>query len=347
MKIDSITSLELSTAIARAREAETSGYDAMWVPESSRDPFLPLALAAQETDRIQLGTSVAIAFARSPMTLANTAYDLTQFSRGRFTLGLGSQIRPHITRRFSMEWSKPAARMREMVSAMRAIWECWMTGGNLDFQGDFYSHTLMTPFFDPGPHEYGVPRVFLAGVGPRMTHVAGEVADGFFCHGFSTEKFMREVTFPALEAGRHSAGKTMEGFDVCYPALVATGITEEHLEVAKAATRSQIAFYGSTPAYRVVLDHHGYGELHEQLKRMSKEGRWHEMGGLVDDALLAEFAVVGEPDAVAAELHRRYGELISRLSFYLPYDAPPELLRRLQTGVRAAVALTASVVRQP
>lgn len=324
MKIDGGIGLDLTKTADEAKEAEAVGYDGVWVPETSRDPFLPLALAAEHTETLEIGTSIAVAFARSPMTLANTAYDLTQYSKGRFVLGLGSQIKPHITKRFSMEWSKPAARMHEMVQAMHAIWDCWMNGTKLDFRGDFYTHTLMTPFFDPGPHEYGLPRVFLAGVGPLMTEVAGEVCDGFFCHGFTTEKYLREVTIPALEEGRKKSGKTMEGFEICGPSFVVTGNTEEQLEKAKAGTRQQIAFYGSTPAYKPVLDLHGWGELQTDLNHLSKEGKWKEMGTLIDDEILETFAVVGEPETIAPELKKRYGDVISRISFYAPYEGDRE-----------------------
>ena len=324
MKIDGGIGLDLNKTAAEAKEKEAAGYDGIWVPETSRDPFLPMALAAEHTETLEIGTSIAVAFARSPMTLANTAYDLNQYSKGRFILGLGSQIKPHITKRFSMEWSKPAARMREMVQAMHAIWDCWMNGTKLDFRGEFYTHTLMTPFFDPGSHEFGIPRVFLAGVGPLMTEVAGEVCDGFFCHGFTTEKYLREVTIPALAAGREKSGKTMEGFEVCGPSFVVTGNTEEQLEKAKAGTRQQIAFYGSTPAYKPVLDLHGWGELQTDLNRMSKDGKWQEMGGLIDDEILNTFAVVGEPETIAPELKARYGDVISRISFYAPYEGDRE-----------------------
>ncbi len=336
MKIDGGIGLDLNTAGQQAKEAEDFGYDGIWVPETSRDPFLPLVLAAQATERLEIGTSIAVAFARSPMTLANTAYDLTQYSRGRFVLGLGSQIKPHITKRFSMEWSKPAARMREMVLAMHAIWDSWMTGAKLDFQGDFYTHTLMTPFFNPGPHEYGHPRVFLAGVGPLMTEVAGEVCDGLFCHGFTTEKYLREVTLPALEEGRKKAGKTLEGFEICGPSFVVTGNTEEEMEAARVGTRRQIAFYGSTPAYRPVLECHGWGELQTDLNRMSKEGRWEEMGTLIDDEILSTFAVVGEPETIGPELQRRYGDVISRLSFYAPYAGNRDRWQRVLQDMRGA-----------
>jgi probable F420-dependent oxidoreductase len=334
MKIDGGIGLNLNTAGQQAKEAEDFGYDGIWVPETSRDPFLPLVLASEHTERLEIGTSIAVAFARSPMTLAHTAYDLTQYSRGRFILGLGSQIKPHITKRFSMEWSKPAARMREMVLAMHAIWDSWMTGAKLDFHGDFYTHTLMTPFFNPGPHEHGHPRVFLAGVGPLMTEVAGEVCDGFFCHGFTTEKYLREVTLPALEEGRKKAGKTLEGFEICGPSFVVTGNTEEELEAAKVGTRRQIAFYGSTPAYRPVLERHGWGELQTDLNRMSKEGKWEEMGTLIDDEILSTFAVVGEPEEIGPELQRRYGDVISRLSFYAPYAGNRDRWQRVIADMR-------------
>jgi len=334
MKIDGGIGLDLATAGQQAKEAEDFGYDGIWVPETSRDPFLPLLLAAEHTERLEIGTSIAVAFARSPMTLANTAYDLTQYSKGRFILGLGSQIKPHITKRFSMEWSKPAARMREMVLAMHAIWDCWMNGTKLDFRGDFYTHTLMTPFFDPGPHEFGIPRVFLAGVGPLMTEVAGEVCDGFFCHGFTTERYLREVTLPALEEGRRKAGKTMEGFEVCGPSFVVTGTTEEELEKAKVGTRRQIAFYGSTPAYRPVLELHGWGELQTELNGLSKQGRWEEMGTLVTDEILETFAVVGAPEETGPELQRRYGDVISRMSFYAPYAGDRDRWQRVLADMR-------------
>ena len=335
MKIDGGIGLDLGKAGAAAREAEEFGYDGLWVPETSRDPFLPLTIAAEHTETIEIGTSIAVAFARSPMTTASTAYDLTQFSEGRFILGLGSQIEPHIRKRFSMPWSKPAARMREFVMAMREIWACWMDDEPLDFRGDFYTHTLMTPFFDPGPHDHGIPRVFLAGVGPLMTEVAGEVCDGFFCHGFTTEKYLREVTLPALEEGRRKAGRTMEGFEICGPSFVVTGNTAEELEQAKAGTRQQIAFYGSTPAYRPVLECHGWGDLQSELNRLSKEGRWADMGTLIDDEVLQTFAVVGEPEEIGPELNARYGDVVSRISFYAPYEADRDRWQKVLADLRS------------
>ncbi len=325
----------LGGAIESAQAQEAQGYDGFWTAETSHDPFLPLLLAAEHTTSIELGTSIAVAFARNPMTLANTAYDLQAYS-GRFILGLGSQIKPHITKRFSMEWSKPAARMREMVLAIRAIWDTWNNGTKLDFRGDFYTHTLMTPFFDPGPNPNGDPKIFLAGVGPLMTEVAGEVCDGFICHGFTTEKFLREVTIPALERGRAKAGKTMEGFEIVGPSFVVTGNDEDETGQAAAAVRQQISFYGSTPAYRPVLDIHGWGGLQDELNTMSKQGRWQEMGDLVDDEILNTFAVVGEPEAVAPELHRRYGDCVQRISFYTPYKSDPDRWAKVMAALKAA-----------
>ena len=325
----------LESVVASAKEQEAAGYDGYWTAETAHDPFLPLLLAAEHTTTLELGTSIAVAFARSPMTLANTAWDLQAYS-GRFILGLGSQIKPHITKRFSMPWSHPAARMREMVLAIRAIWDSWNNGTKLDFRGDFYQHTLMTPFFNPGPNPHGDPKIFLAGVGRLMTEVAGEVADGFICHGFTTERFLREVTIPALAAGRAKAGKTMEGFEIVGPSFVVTGNSEGEIAKAAAATKQQISFYGSTPAYRPVLDLHGWGGLQDELNAMSKQGRWEEMGTLVDDEVLNTFAVVGEPEQIGAELHRRYGDCIQRLSFYAPYKADPDRWRRVMADLKAA-----------
>jgi len=322
MKVDGgIGGLEHVGAMAATQEAR--GYDGLWSAETSHDPFFPLLLAAQETERVDLATGIAVAFARNPMTLAQTAWDLQAMSGGRFILGLGSQIKPHITKRFSMPWSHPTERMREMILAIRAIWACWNDGAKLDFHGDFYSHTLMTPFFNPGPNPHGDARIFLAGVGPKMTEVAGEVCDGFICHGFTTERYLREVTLPALQRGREKAGKTMDGFELSGPMFVVMGRDEAEIEKAAKATRGQIAFYGSTPAYRPVLEMHGWGGLQDELNALSKQGRWGEMGDLIDDEILHTFAVVGSPEEAVRGLKDRWGDVLGRISFYAPggYDA--------------------------
>ncbi len=339
MKVDGGISPNLHETVASVKEAEAAGYTGAWTAETNHDPFLPLLLAAEHSQRLELGTSIAVAFARSPMTLANTAWDLQAYSQGRFILGLGSQIKPHITKRFSMPWSKPAARMREMVLAIRAIWDSWSTGSKLDFRGEFYTHTLMTPFFTPPASDlagFGPPRIFLAGVGELMTEVAGEVCDGFICHGFTTEKYLREVTLPALERGRARAGKTLDGFEIVGPSFVVTGNNESELTAAASGTRQQIAFYGSTPAYRPVLDLHGWGDLQDQLNSLSKTGQWAEMGSLITDEVLQTFAVVGEPEAIAPELHKRYGDVIQRISFYAPYKSDPERWSKVMTALQTA-----------
>jgi probable F420-dependent oxidoreductase len=339
MKVDGGIPNIISKAGAQAVELEKAGYSGGWTAETSHDPFLPLVPAAAETTELEIGTSIAVAFARNPMTLANTAWDLQAASQGRFILGLGSQIKPHITKRFSMEWSHPAPRMREMVLAIRAIWDNWQNGTKLDFRGDFYTHTLMTPFFTPDKGDlgdFGVPKIYLAGVGELMTEVAGEVCDGFLCHGFTTEKYLREVTLPALERGRAKAGKSMDGFDIVGPSFVVTGTDDQQLEQAAAGTRQQIAFYGSTPAYKPVLDIHGWGGLQEELNGLSKQGEWVKMGTLIDDEILNTFAVVGSPEQIAPELGRRYGDVISRISFYAPYKSDPDRWAQVLSDIKAA-----------
>jgi probable F420-dependent oxidoreductase len=327
MKVDGGIASRLADAGAGARQLEQAGYSGGWTAETNHDPFLPLTLAAEHTSELELGTAIAVAFARNPMTLAGVAWDLQAYSKGRFTLGLGSQIKPHITKRFSMPWSHPAPRMREMVLAIRAIWDTWLNGTPLAFRGEFYTHTLMTPFFTPSAADLGdagLPKIVLAGVGELMTEVAGEVCDGFICHGFTTERYLREVTIPALHRGREKAGKSMEGFEIVGPSFVVTGETDEALEQASAGTRQQIAFYGSTPAYRPVLELHGWGDLQAELNTLSKRGDWVEMGKLIDDEILNTFAVVGTPEQIGPELHRRYGDVISRISFYAPYANDPD-----------------------
>lgn len=316
MKIDLGATISPDKATDLARATEAAGYDALWAAETNHDPFLSCALAATTTESIEIGTSIAIAFARSPMTLASTAHDLQRLTGGRFVLGLGSQIKPHIEKRFSMPWSHPARRMREFVLALRAIWDTWESGAPLAFDGEFYRHTLMTPMFTPRAHGHASPKVFLAGVGPMMTEVAGEVADGFICHGFSSERFLREKTLPALRRGAERAGRTVDDIEIVAPGFVVTGNDEAAIDAATAATRRQMAFYGSTPAYRPVLDLHGWGDIQPELHAMSKRGEWDQMGSLITDEILETFAVVGRPDEVGRELHRRYGDVASRVTSY-------------------------------
>ena len=292
---------ELAQAESVAAEARAAGYDGLWSAELNHDPFLPLARAATAAIPMQLGTSIVVAFARSPMTLATTAWDLQGLTGGRFLLGLGSQVRAHIERRFSMPWSHPAARMREFVLALRAIWGAWQDGTKLDFRGDYYSHTLMTPAFDPGPLPGGPPRVLLAAVGTAMTRVAAEVADGLLVHGFTTRRYLAEVTLPALTAGLAQAGRARDGFEVKYSPFVVTGDNEAEMADAADEARERIAFYASTPAYRPVLELHGWGDLQTELNAMARKGEWKAMGGLIDDEVLEAFALIApRPDLPAA-----------------------------------------------
>ena len=317
---------------AKAKRLEALGYHGAVTAETSHDPFFPLLLAAEHTEKIQLVTSIAVAFARTPMNLANIGHDLNSFSKGRFVLGLGSQIRPHVTKRFSMPWSKPAARMREFISAMRAIWDCWHNGSQLSFKGDFYDHSLMTPMFTPLDSEYGAPRVMLAAVGPLMTEVAGEVADGVIIHSFTTKKYLEEVTLPAVEKGLAKAGRSRSDFQISYPGFIVTGKNEEEFNATKKAVCKQIAFYGSTPAYAPVLGSHGWGDLQPELNKLSKMGNWDEMGTLITDEILNEFAVVGELDQVVGKFKSRYSGLVDRTMGSLPArddEHAKELLRNL------------------
>jgi probable F420-dependent oxidoreductase len=320
---------------ALAKAQEDAGYDGVWTAETSHDPFLPILLGAEHTETIELGTGIAVAFARNPVTTAMIANDLQLASKGRFLLGLGSQIKPHIEKRFSMPWSHPAPRMREYVLAMRAIWDNWNgVTPKLEFRGDFYTHTLMTPFFNPGPNQYGPPKVFLAAVGEKMTEVCGEVCDGMLVHGFTTERYIREVTLPALERGFKAGNRDRKDFQLSIPAFVVTGTNDEEMEAAAVGVRRQIAFYGSTPAYKGVFELHGWNDLHPKLNALSKEGKWEEMGTAISDDVLDAFAVVASPDKVAAGLLTRFSDILDRLSFYAPYGGDRDMFGQIVADLK-------------
>lgn len=303
-----------------AVRAEADGYDGVLVSETKHDPFVALTLGARATSRVELASEIAVAFARSPMTTAVLGNDLQLVSDGRFVLGLGSQIKPHIERRFSMPWSHPAPRMREYLSAVRSIWRSWESGEKLDFRGEFYQHTLMTPFFDPGPNPFGNPPLWLAAVGAKMTEVAGEVADGVLAHSFTTRRYLDEVTTPALTAGRLAGDRSDDAVGIGVSPFVVMGNDQAELDAAASATRKQIAFYGSTPAYRGVLEVHGWEQLADALHAASRRGEWDAMAEQIDDDVLAEFAVVGSPSEVAAQLTERFGGVATRMSFNAPYE---------------------------
>lgn len=306
----------LDTLRGAAAQVEAAGGSGIFVSEAKHDAFVPLTAVAERTRDITIGTAVAIAFARTPMSLAYAAHDLQQLSGGRLVLGLGTQIEPHIVRRFGMPWSRPAARMKEYVAALHAIWDSWQEGTRLDFRGDFYTHTLMPEAFSPGPLDVARPPVWLAGVGPRMVDVAAEAGDGLFIHPMTSIAYRTEVMLPAVAGARARAGRTAP-FTIAAMVMVATGETEEALAAAVAATRRQIAFYASTPAYLPVLAHHGWEGLHDAANAGMREGRYATLGDLVDDDVLHAFAVVGDPRQIADQLPSRCAG-VDRLTMTMP-----------------------------
>lgn len=314
MKVDAHLTSDWHKIPEHIQALEKDSYDGVGTAEMNHDPFFPLVLAAEHSETIQLQTGIAVAFARSPMVLANLGHDLNAYSKGRFTMGLGSQIRPHITKRFSMPWGAPAPQMKELIQAMRAIWANWYDGEPLRFEGDYYTHTLMTPAFSPQDTEFGSPRVTLAAVGPIMTRIAAEVADGMIIHPFSNEKYIREVTLPAIDAGLKISGRDRKDFEITYSPFIISGDDEETFNKMKIETKNRIAFYGSTPAYKPVLAAHGWGELQVELNTMSKKGLWQEMGELITDDILDVFSVMGETNTLANEIKKRYGDFADRTS---------------------------------
>jgi probable F420-dependent oxidoreductase len=339
MKVDAAFTVDLHGFARSARSAESAGFDGVASHEMAHDPFLPLATAATVTSRVDLITGIAVAFARSPMTVAMTAADLHRLSDGRLILGLGTQVKAHITRRYSMPWSHPAARMREYVVALRAIWSAWNNRTPLDFEGKFYRHTLMTHAFDPGPSPVGDPRVSLAAVGPAMTRVAGEVADGLVLHGFTTPDYVRDVTMPSLAEGLAAAGRERSEVEVTIPAMAIIAATEQERDTKVARMRSQLGFYGSTPAYRSVLDHHGWGALADELHLLSRAGQWEQMARLIDDEVVETFTVVASsPEAAAAEMTNRYADCIDRVQIGFDPDAPESVAQLVDSLRRGAPA---------
>jgi probable F420-dependent oxidoreductase len=323
-----------------ARRAEEAGLDGVSYSEMSSDPLLHLTVAAGATSRVDLLTNIVVAFARSPMTLAVQGRAIQEYSEGRLILGLGSQIKPHIERRFSMPWGSPAARMVEFIGAMRAIWDAWETGERLNFRGDFYTHTLMTPMFTPS-NAHPAPKVLLAAVGDKMTEAAGAVADGLLIHPFSTERYLREVTLPGVERGRRSTGEgsAARPFEVVAATLVISGRTDEEYARSRTLVREQLAFYGSTPAYRPVLELHGWGALGDELNALSKRpdaDKWEQMGRLVTDEALDVFAISGAPESIGPQLMARYGDVIGRYEVNNIGLPDPELALQVARSIQSA-----------
>ncbi len=297
-----------------AQAAEAMGFDAIWTAETQHNPFLPHALIAEHTRRLRMGTAVAISFARSPADLAYTAWDLAAASEGRFILGLGTQVKAHITRRFGMPWpDSVVGKFREQIQAIRAFWHTWQTGEPLNFRGRYYQLTLMSPFFNPGPNAHPEIPIFIAGVNTGLARLAGEVADGFLVHPFHTVRYLREVLLPAIEQGATQAGRSRRAVQV---ALTAFGVADPQ---EREFVRQQIAFYASTPSYRRVMRLHGWEEVAERLSALAARGKWEEMPALISDEMLAAFAVQAPPGELAAALQERYAGLADRLTLYTPF----------------------------
>jgi len=320
MKIDTAfgarDGLDLASVAAHAMQAEEIGFDALWSSETQHDPFLPLALAAAHTQRITRGTGIAVAFARSPAVLAHQAWDLQKLSDGRFVLGLGTQVKAHIERRFGMQWDRPVERLRDYILAIRALWQCWQTGEKLNYRGDFFKLTLMAPFFNPGPIAHPHIPIYIAGVNAHLCQLAGELCEGFHVHPFHTSKYLAEFILPNIEVGLRKTGRARGDIQLASSVFVIGGDTEDERAKNREAARKQIAFYASTPSYHPVFALHGWQAVAEQLSALAARGRWEEMPALVSDAMLAEFAEEDEWIALPAKLLRRYDGLLDRLGYY-------------------------------
>jgi probable F420-dependent oxidoreductase len=332
MKIDAQIAPSALTSIPEvAKGAEQAGFDALWSSETQHDPFLPLALVSEHTERMRFGTSVAIGFARSPATLAYTAWDLADASKGRFILGLGTQVRPHIERRFGMPWPEsPVGKLRELIEAVRAFWQTWQTGERLNYRGEHYKLTLMTPFFNPGPIDHPDIPIYIAGVNTGLSALAGEVADGFHAHVYHSPLYLKEVVRPAIEAGAQKANRSADEIQLSTSVFAVTGPEESEF------VRSQIAFYASTPTYRSVMELHGW----DQLQGLARKGAWQDLAKLIDDEMLDAFAVVCEPNELPGMLVKRYAGLVDRLALYLPYipGQRDEAWSELLSGIHAQLS---------
>ncbi|MBI3840397.1 MAG: TIGR03617 family F420-dependent LLM class oxidoreductase [Thaumarchaeota archaeon] len=310
------------------------GFDCFWANETKHDPFVQVALASANTKTIGVGTSIALAFTRSPTTLAYTAWDLQRLSEGRLILGLGSQVKGHLERRFGMKWESPAPKMKEVVLALRAVWGAWQSGGKLDFRGRFFQLDLMTPFFSPGPIKSpGIP-VYLAGVNEGMCRVAGAVGDGLHVHPLHTVRYLKEVVEPAIGAGLSRSGRRREDFSVAASVFAAMGKDREEVRKAKEACREQIAFYASTRTYRKLMELHGWGDVCDRLHELSVKGEWTKMPSVVGDEVLEAFVVEGRSDELAEVLVKRYGGSVDRVRLYQPFDGGEDW-RGLVEGFRA------------
>lgn len=321
MKFDvTLNTQSLKSVAFLATQIEHLGINGLWTTETAHNPFLPLTLAAAHTTTAQIGTAIALAFPRSPMVTAQLAWDLAEQSGGRFILGLGTQVKAHITRRFSTPWDSPGPRLRDYLLALRAIWACWQDGTPLNYQGEFYKFSLMTPFFSPGPIPTPAIPVFIAGVNTYLCRLGGELCDGFHVHPFHTVPYLKQIVLPSIEAGLKAAGRDRHAVELSSAIFVVSGETQHDLDASMNTIKAQIAFYASTPSYEVVLQVHGWEALGQQLTAMSREGRWFDMAALIPDAMVHEFAVVAPYDQLATRVRERYAGLLDRVGYYFPFD---------------------------
>jgi probable F420-dependent oxidoreductase len=334
MKIDGPFYAQLGEAATEAKRLADIGYDGVYTLEGSWDPFYPLVMASEHAPSLDIATGIAVAFPRNPMHLAYQAWDLQTFSKGKFLLGIGSQVKAHIEKRFGEEFSPPAARMRDYIQALKAIFEAWQTGGKLEHRGPYFQHTLMTPMFDPGPNAFGPPPVLLGALGPKMTEVAGEVADGLIVHPFNSMPFLIEQALPAVDRGLEKSGRDRSDFILQVNAIVITGETEEARQIAKESVKSLLGFYSSTPAYRPPMEAVGVGGLQPTLNKLSKEGKWDEMSSYIDDDFVDAFTTQGEPDEIACKLRDKYGPHADRLAIYAPYAAPDAMWKTIIAALK-------------
>lgn len=320
MKIDTQVLVgNLRDVPALAQAAEGIGFDGIWLSETTHDPFLMSTMVAEHTERASLGTAIAVAFPRSPGTLAYLAWDLAALSNGRFILGLGTQVKAHNERRFGVKWEPPVAKLREVILAIRALWDTWQHGTRLNFRGQFFKLTLMSPFFNPGPIEHPKIPIFIAGVNRGLCRLAGELCDGFHVHPFHSVQYLREVTLPAIQEGLRASGRQRGEMELVSSIFVIPGNTEAERTAASYPVRQQIAFYASTPSYAPVMEIHGWGDTREQLSRLAAKGRWDEMPSLISDEMLDVFAISGTWDELPSKIMARYRGLLDRVMYYLPF----------------------------
>ena len=300
--------------------AEEVGFNCIWTSETKHNPFLPLSIASQNTSKIKLGTAISVALARSPMVLAYTSWDLSQLSNGRFFLGLGTQVGAHVKRRFGMPWNSPVAQLKEIISCIRHIWNCWQTQSPLDFNGKYYKLNLMTPFFNPGPIEYPDIPIYIAGVNEALCKTAGKLCDGFHVHPLHTEQYIQDLITPNIKLGCESTNRNIKDVSLSGSVFVITGPDSDSMTKTKEFVRSQIAFYSSTPTYSKVLEMHGWGEIANQLNKLSSSGNFRDMPKLITDEILENIAIIGEPHEIAPLALKKYSGLLDRINFYLPFD---------------------------